>query len=741
MDDYEFLDNIEEDSFDNLLSERYLSYAMSTITSRSLPDARDGLKPVHRRILHAMWGLKLNPQDGYKKSARIVGDVMGRFHPHGDQAIYDAMVRLAQDFSMRWLLVDGQGNFGNIDGDSAAAMRYTEARMTAIGTRMLQDIDEDTVDMKNTYDNETTEPAVLPANFPYLLANGSSGIAVGMMTSIPPHNVAEICDSLLYYLSHRHCEISDIMQFLKGPDFPTGGVIAENENDIITAYTTGRGTIRLRAKYTVEDLQYGNFIIIIHEIPYQVQKSRLIEKISLMITDKKLSMISDIRDESAEDVRIIVTPKNRTYDSDLIMQQLFQLTDLEIKFTLNFNVLTDRGRIPQCCNIKSLLQEYCTHRLEVILRRSQYRYNQLDARLEILDGYIICHDNIDRIINIIRTEDDPKEIIIQEFKLSERQADAILDMRLKSLRRLEAEKLQKERANVIAALEKNDTLINSEAARINVLRQEIRDIRKEFAPDSFISKRRTDFTQAPNNMTIAPIMMIEREPIAICLSENGWIKSLKTHQNKLEEQKFKQGDIGRFLLNCYTTDKIIIMASHGRFYALDAYQLPSGRGFGEPLNLLIDLPAHQKVITMFVYQEDKKCLIASRAGRGFIVAHHQLLAQTKNGKQIMNVKNDDTAFYCIDVDGDHVAVIGDNRRLLVFPITEIPELNKGQGVILQKYKDGGLAGLTIFYIQDGLRWSTGARNRTEKDIRSWLGRRAQIGKMPPHGFPQKDYFQ
>lgn len=733
--------DIQDRELATILSEKYLSYALSTIVSRSLPDVRDGMKPVHRRVIFAMSQLNLKPDLAPKKCARVVGDVIGKFHPHGDSSVYDALVRLAQDFAVRYPLVDGQGNFGNIDGDNAAAMRYTEARMTVVAQLMLEGIDEDTVDFRPTYDGDTVEPVVMPANFPNLLANGSSGIAVGMATNIPPHNVAELCDALEHLIENPSCEVKDLLKFVKGPDFPTGGILAEDKAAIRQAYETGRGSFRMRAVWHVEKLKNDNWQIVVTEIPYQVLKSRLIEKIAELIVNKKLPFIDDITDESAEDVRVVLVPKNKTMDPELIMAQLYKNTDLESRFSLNMNVL-DGGVAPRVMNLKEVLQAFINHRQDVLVRRSKNRLMHIDHRLEVLKGLLIAYLNIDEVIKIIREKDDPKAEMIKRWKLSDVQADAILNMRLRNLRKLEEIEIKKENKELLAEKDDLEKLIASKARQMTAIRKQVQHLHGLFDPKSPLGKRRTDIGKAPADLDIAPEAFIEKEPITVICSEKGWIRAMKGHleEDKIESISYKEGDRAKFALHAETTDKLIMFATNGKFYTLSADKLPPGRGFGEPVRLMIDLSNEADVITLTKYDPDRKLLVAADDGRGFIVPEKEILSQTKNGKQCLLVKDNVEARVCTPVTGDHVAVIGANRKLLIFPLDQVPEMNRGVGVILQRYKDGGLSDAKTFKLKEGLTWYSAGKERLEKSLKSWVGERAQAGLLPPNGFPRTAKF-
>ena len=722
--------------FSEALSERYLAYALSTITSRSLPDVRDGLKPVHRRLLYAMRQLRLDPDQGFKKSARVVGDVMGKFHPHGDAAIYDAMVRLAQEFAMRYRLVDGQGNFGNIDGDNAAAMRYTEARMTNVAQLLLDGIDEDTVDFRATYDGESDEPCLLPAGFPNLLANGAQGIAVGMATSIPPHNVNELADAALHLIKHPNASIDTLMQFVRGPDFPTGGVLVEPEESIREAYGTGRGGFRVRARWAVEKEKGGGWQIAVTEIPYQVQKSRLIERMADMLQAKKLPFLADIRDESAEDLRIVLEPKSRRLEPDVVMESLFRLTDLEVRVPLNLNVLDGNGR-PGVMTLREALNAWLAHRRIVLLRRSQFRLGKIAARLEVLEGYLVVFLNLDEVIAIIREADHPRDELMTRFDLSELQANAILDMRLRALRRLEEMALKAERDSLIAEQEELTSLVGDETLQWGHIAGEIKELKATFQKTD---PRRTDCSAAPDIDLDAAEILIERDPITVICSQKGWIRAMKGHQDLDSEFKYKEGDGPAFVIHAETTDKILLFAENGRFYTLAGDKLPRGRGFGEPVSLMVDLPADVDIVRL-LRADGSRLLVAANTGHGLIVPVDVALAQTRSGKQVLNISGLARAVACCVVKGDMVATVGVNRKLLAFPLSEVPEMTRGKGVILQRFKEGGLADVTVYDSAAGLSWKAGGgRTRTETDMTPWIGKRAAAGKMPPTGFPRPAQF-
>ncbi|USP01703.1 DNA topoisomerase IV subunit A [Bartonella taylorii] len=736
-------EHIEPIELRSALQERYLAYALSTITHRALPDVRDGLKPVHRRIVHAMRLLKLNPGQSYAKCARIIGDVMGKFHPHGDASIYDALVRLAQNFAVRYPLIDGQGNFGNIDGDNAAAMRYTEARMTEVAALLLEGINENAIDFRLTYNEEDEEPVVLPGAFPNLLANGSSGIAVGMATSIPPHNVAELCDAALHLITHPDAHDEELNQFVLGPDFPTGGILVEPKKSIEESYRTGRGFFRLRSRWHQEAGSRGSYVIIVTEIPYQVQKSRLIEKTAELLLARRLPMLEDIRDESAEDIRIVLVPKNRTIDPELLMESLFKLTDFEVRFPLNLNVLS-LGKIPNVLSLRKSLQQWLEHRQEVLIRRSHYRLDEIDRRLEILHGYLIAYLNLDEVIQIIREEDEPKKELIDRFELTENQAEAILNMRLRSLRKLEEFEIRKEFETLKAEKEKLQSLLASHTKQWEIISEEIIKVRKIFGPDTFLGKRRTTFEEAPRH-DISDIhqAMIEKEPVTIVISEKGWMRALKGHLSDYKALSFKEGDCLKLAFPAFTTDKIVVVSTGGKFFAIGANSLPGGRGHGEPIRILVDMDDEHDVLTAFVHNAEEKLLLVSFHGNGFIVPAAEVIANTRKGKQIMNVKSPDKVKLCVPVKGDHVAVVGENRKMLIFAIEQIPEMNRGKGVRLQRYKEGGILDAKTFNLSEGLTWQDTAErcfNRQVNDLIEWMGTRAGGGRLVPKGFPKSGKF-
>ena len=735
--------NVVDLPIQDALSERYLSYALSTIMSRSLPDVRDGLKPVHRRLLYAMHELKLNPEGAPKKCARVVGDVIGKYHPHGDQAVYDALVRLAQDFAVRYPLIDGQGNFGNIDGDNAAAMRYTESRMTATALRLLEGIEEDAIDFRATYDGEDSEPVVLPANFPNLLANGASGIAVGMATNIPPHNVSEICDGLLLMLEEGDPDIKKLVRAIPGPDFPTGGILVEDKDNIVEAYRTGKGAFRLRAKWEKEDLKQGQYQIVVTEIPYQLQKAKLIEKIAEMIHARKIPLLDDIIDESAEDVRIVLVPKNRNVEPDILMEALFRNSDLETRFNMNLNVL-ENGTTPRVMPLGDILRSWLDHRQQVLIRRSNHRLEKVKHRIEVLDGYLVVYLNIDEVIQIIRESDEPKQELIDAFGLSEVQAEAVLNMRLRSLRKLEEIEIKKEHDSLSKEKAQLEKLIKSESAQWDCIRGDIEKIKEDYSKKTPLGRRRTELGKAPKPVAVdLDEAMIEKEPITFVCSEKGWVRAMKGHGINPDDLKYKDGDAGQFVMEVMTTDKLLILGSNGRFFTLGCDKLPPGRGFGEPLRIMIDLPNESHPVAILRYEPGQQLMIARSDGKGFRVKSDDVLAQTKSGKQIVTVDKKASVHVCkpIAQNDDHIAVIGENRKLLIFPLEEVPELSKGMGVILQKYKDGGLSDFKTFNMEDGFTFPYGSGMREVEDLTAWLGKRAQTGRMPPNGFPRNNKFE
>ncbi len=725
------------------LEERYLAYALSTIVNRALPDVRDGLKPVHRRILYAMREMRLLPTGGYKKSAKVVGEVMGNFHPHGDQSIYDALVRLAQDFAVRYPLVDGQGNFGNVDGDNPAAMRYTEARMTAVADLLLAGIDEDAVDFRPTYDGEGQEPVVLPGAFPNLLANGSSGIAVGMATNIPPHNAAELCDAALHLIKHSNATLAKLMEFVPGPDFPTGGIIVSSREILAEAYRTGRGSIRVRARWQVEELGRGTWAAVVTEIPYQVQKSRLIEAIAGLIEARKLPLVADIRDESAEDIRIVVEPRSRSVDAKLMMESLFRTTDLEARFSLNMNVLS-RGQVPNVLSLREVLLEWLEHRKIVLVRRSHFRLGKIAQRLEVLGGYLVAYLNLDEVIRIIREEDEPKAVMMARWELTDTQVEAILNMRLRALRKLEEFEIRKEFEALTAEQADLEGLVRSDERQWKCVAYEIAQVRKDFGPETELGRRRTGFADAPE-IDIGDMQqaMIDREPVTVVLSEKGWIRALRGHLADLGTLTFKEGDRLKRAFTAHTTDKVMVMSTGGKFFTLEAAKLPGGRGHGEPVRLMLDMDKDQDVVTIFPYDPNRRLVVASSAGYGFVVAESELVANTRKGKQVLNVSGADEAKICVPAEGDMIAVVGTNRKMLVFPMQQLPEMARGKGVRLQRYKDGEIADARGFKAEAGLAWTDGAgrlHTRTLDELRDWVGDRAQAGRLAPAGFPKSNRF-
>ncbi len=734
--------SIAEEPFADALSTRYLTYALSTIMARSLPDVRDGLKPVHRRLLWAMRLLKLDPETAYKKCARVVGDVIGKYHPHGDQSVYDALVRLSQTFAVRYPLIDGQGNFGNIDGDNAAAMRYTEARLTRVAVEMMDGLDEESVGFKPNYDGSEEEPEVFPGGFPNLLANGAAGIAVGMATSIPPHNLAELVDGFLLLLDNPQVSVDELVAKIPGPDFPTGGIIIDSRESILSAYQTGRGAFRLRARWRVEEQARGTWLIIIEDMPYQVQKSKLIEDIAQLIADRKVPILEDVRDESAEEVRLVLEPKSRNVDPQFLMENLFKLTDLEIRFSLNLNVL-DKARTPHVMSLRQAMQAFLDHQLDVLQNRTRHRLSKIDDRLEILGGYLIAYLNLDEVIRIIREEDEPKSSLIKAFGLTDRQAEAILNMRLRSLRKLEEFEIRKEEKALRAERRQLADLLGSPAALRERIKQDLTGLLTYYGAETTIGKRRTSFEAAPDVGEVSLEAMIEKEPITVVCSAKGWIRALKGHVPLTDEQKFKEGDGPRFAFHAHTTDKILLSGEAGKFYTLGGDKLPGGRGFGEPVRLMVDLDAGADIVSLSIYQPGQKLLVAASDGRGFLVSSDDCLASTKAGKQILSPKDKAKLKVVAPAEGDHLAIVGDNRKLLIFPITDLPEMTRGQGVMLQKYKDGGMADAKIFTLADGLSWPMGGdtgRTRTETNLADWIGERAQAGRLPPSGFPKSNRF-
>ncbi|MCP8938369.1 DNA topoisomerase IV subunit A [Alsobacter sp. SYSU M60028] len=737
-------EGVESIDLKSALEERYLAYALSTIMHRALPDARDGLKPVHRRILHAMRLLRLDPGSAFKKCARIVGDVIGKFHPHGDQAVYDALVRLAQDFAQRYPLVDGQGNFGNIDGDGAAAYRYTEARMTDVARLLLDGIDEDAVDFRDTYNGEDEEPVVLPAAFPNLLANGSQGIAVGMATSIPPHNAAELCDAALYLITHPTATSDQLMTFVPGPDFPTGGIIVEARASILETYRTGRGSFRVRARWHKEEVGRGGWVIVVTEIPYLVPKARLIEKTAELLNERKLPMLADIRDESAEDVRIVLEPRSRTVDPALLMEALFKLTELESRIPMNMNVLSG-GVVPRVLGLNEALREWLDHRRVVLQRRSAFRLAQIEKRLEILRGLLIVYLDLDKVIKIIREEDEPKAELMRFFELTDNQAEAILNTRLRSLRKLEEMELKRELDNLVKEKDEIDALLASGDKQWKTIAWQIREVKKSFGPETPLGKRRTSFADAPDvgDFDIAEAM-VEREPLTVVATQKGWIRALKGHVQDLSTLQFKGDDALKTAFFSETTAKVLVLATNGKVYTLDAAKLPGGRGFGDPIRLMADIDEGADIVDVWPYKAGGKLLFVSTEGRGFVALADDVVANTRKGRQVLNVDAKHKAALVTPVEGDHVAVVGENRKLLAFPLDQVPEMGRGKGVRLQRYKDGGVSDAKVFRLEDGLTWlDTSGRTWTVSaaDLKDWLGNRAESGRLPPKGFPKTNRFK
>ncbi len=726
-------------AFADALGERYLAYALSTIMSRSLPDVRDGLKPVHRRLLFAMRQLRLDPSTGFKKCARVVGDVIGKFHPHGDTAVYDALVRLAQEFAVRYPLIEGQGNFGNIDGDNAAAMRYTEARLTEVAAALLDGIDEDTVDFADTYDGEESEPVVLPARFPNLLANGASGIAVGMATSIPPHNAGEVCDAALHLLAQPNADVAALVERMPGPDFATGCVLVEPPESILEAYRTGRGSFRLRARWEVERLKHGQYRIVVTEIPYQVPKARVIERIAALLAERKLALLGDMRDESAESVRIVLEPKSRAVDAATLMESVFRLTDLDIRVSLNMNVL-DGDNVPRVMNLREVLQAFLDHRREVLLRRTRHRLEAIARRLEVVDGHLVAYLNLDEVIAIVRTDDDPKAALMARFELTGAQAEAILNMRLRALRKLEEIAIRREREALGAEQADLDRLLGETRRQRAMLKSELDDIRARFGGDGALGRRRTTLGEPPAGIEVAQSALVEREPITVLCSRKGWIRSVKGHGNGVDA-KYKEGDGERFVVHAETTDRLVLFATNGRFYTLACDRLPRGRGFGEPLRLMLELGNDHDAVALFVHVPGRRLFVAASDGRGFVVGEDGVVAQTRGGKQTLAPGPGAEAAVCVPAEGDSVAVIGEKRKLLIFPLDEVPVMTRGRGVILQRYREGGLADATVFTRADGLVCRLGGeRTRTFAELEPWTGRRAQAGRLPPSGFPKSNRF-
>src|SRR5712691_5938510 len=732
----------EEIALREALEERYLAYALSTIVNRALPDARDGLKPVHRRLLYAMAQLRLDPGAAFKKCARVVGDVIGKFHPHGDQAVYDALVRLAQDFAQRYPLVDGQGNFGNVDGDNPAAMRYTEARLTEVAHLLLEGIDENAIDFKPTYDGSENEPAVLPAAFPNLLANGSQGIAVGMATSIPPHNAAELCDAALHLIATPNARSRTLLKYVPGPDFPTGGVVVDPPEAIAEAYSSGRGSFRVRARWHKEDTGRGTYLIVVTEIPWLVQKGRLVERLAELINDKKLPLVADARDESAEDIRLVIEPRSRTVDAGLLMESLFKLTELENRIPLNMNVLS-KGRVPKVVGLAEALGEWLAHRREVLLRRSQFRLDRIEHRLEVLGGYLIAYLNIDKVIKIIRNEDEPKPALIKAFKLTEIQADAILNMRLRSLRRLEEIEIRTEDKNLRSELKGIKTLLGSEVEQWSKVGGQVRKVRDLFGPKTPLGKRRTTFADAPeHDLAAIEEAFVEREPVTVVVSDKGWVRTLKGHVADLSGLTFKTDDQLGSAFFAETTSKLLLFATNGRFYSLDVAKLPGGRGHGEPIRMFIDMEQDAAIVSLFVNTGGRKFLVASHEGQGFVVSEDDCVGNTRKGKQVLNVEMPNEARAIATVIGDTVAVIGTNHKMVLFPLDQVPEMARGRGVRLQKYTSAGLSGAATFDSKAGLTWKDSAgrdQSMSWKELADWRGNRADAGRLA-HGLPKSNKF-
>jgi topoisomerase-4 subunit A len=735
-------DGIEPINLRDALEERYLAYALSTIMHRALPDVRDGLKPVHRRILYAMHQLRLTPDGGFLKCAKIVGDAMGDYHPHGNQAIYDALARLAQDFAVRYPLIDGQGNFGNVDGDNPAAERYTEARITTTAADLLEGLEEETVDFRPNYDGRKMEPVVLPAAFPNLLANGSSGIAVGMATNIPPHNADELCAGLLHLIKHPNATIEKLVEMIPGPDFPGGGVLVEPREQILEAYKTGRGGFRLRAKWTKEDTGRGTYQIVVTEVPYQVQKAKLVERIAELLTEKKLPLLGDVRDESAEEIRLVLEPKSRTVDPLLLMESLFRLTELEVRFGLNMNVLSG-GQIPNVLSLRDVLRQWLEHRIDVLVKRSQFRLRKIEHRLEVLDGYLIAYLNIDEVIRIVRFEDDPKAKLMARFKLTEVQAEAILNLRLRSLSKLEEFEIKAEHDKLSKERRQLQQLLKSDDLQWERIAEEVKATRERYSKSTKLGARRTSFAEAPVIDIDLDAALIEKEPITIVLSDKGWVRALKGHVDDLAKLEFKQGDKLKRAIKASTTDKLLLLATNGKIFTLEASLLPGGRGQGEPVRLMIDLEENHDVADAFIYQPGRKLLIASTGGYGFIVPEDEVVASTRKGKQVLNVTEPEEAKLIVPVDGDTIATVGENRKLLIFKLDEVNEMTRGKGVILQRFADGKLADARVFKKADGLTWLDSAGRTftlSWSELRDWVGVRAQAGRIVPKGFPRSNSF-
>jgi len=735
--------DVQEIALREALEERYLAYALSTIMHRALPDARDGLKPVHRRILYGMRLLRLDPGTAFKKSAKIVGDVMGNFHPHGDQAIYDALVRLAQDFNSRYPLIDGQGNFGNIDGDNPAAYRYTEARLTEVARLILDGIEEDAVDFRANYDGQAQEPVVLPGAFPNLLANGAQGIAVGMATAIPPHNAAELCDAALHLIEHPKARSRNLLKFVPGPDFPTGGVVVDPPEAIAEAYATGRGSFRVRARWHKEETGRGTYVIVVTQIPWLVQKSRLMERLGELLNERKLPLVAEVRDESAEDIRLVIEPRARTVDPALLMESLFKLTELESRIPLNMNVLV-KGRVPKVVGLAEALSEWLSHRREVLVRRSRHRLAQIEHRLEVLGGYLVAYLNLDKVIKIIRSEDEPKPVLMKTFKLSDVQADAILNMRLRNLRRLEEMEIRQEDKNLRAEKKSIEGLLRSEDQQWKTVADQIKDVRAKFGPKTPLGKRRTSFALAPEHDEAAiEAAMVEREPVTVVVSEKGWFRALKGHVTDLSAIAFKADDRLKLAFFAETTSKLLVFATNGRFYTIEASKLPGGRGHGEPVRLFFDLEQEADLVAVFPFRGGRKFLVASGAGRGFVVNEDECLANTRKGKQVLNVALPDEARAIAPVEGELAASVGENRKMVIFPLDQVPEMGRGRGVRLQRYKDGGLSDVKTFKAEDGLTWVDPAGRVftvAMRELADWRGNRADAGRLAPKGFPKINKF-
>jgi topoisomerase IV subunit A len=730
-------------SLRDALEERYLQYALSTITGRALPDARDGLKPVHRRILYGMQILRLDPASPFKKCAKIVGDVMGSFHPHGDQAIYDALVRLAQDFSSRYPLVDGQGNFGNVDGDAAAAYRYTEARMTAVARLLLEGIDEDAVDFRPNYSGEEKEPIVLPAALPNLLANGSQGIAVGMATSVPPHNIAELCDAALFLIQNRSATAEKLLGFVKGPDFPTGGIVVDTREQIAETYRTGRGSFRVRSRWKKEEGSRGQWVVVVTEIPYGVQKSRLIERVAELIAERKLPLVADLRDESAEDVRIVIEPRARNVEPELMMETLFKLSEFESRFPVNMNVLVD-GAVPRVVSLDEALRQWLDHRRVVLERRSRHRLAAIVRRLEVLAGMIVVFLNLDKVIRIIREEDDPKAVLKARFKLTDLQVDYILDTRLRALRRLEEMELRKENAALAKEKAEIEELLADERKQWKAITAQIRELKKTFAADSPLGRRRTTFEDAPQTTDVDLVeAMIEREPVTVVITQKGWIRSLKGHISDLSSLQFKGDDALGAAFFAFTTSKVLAFASNGKVFTFEVAKLPGGRGYGEPIRLMADIDEDASILSVIPHQPGEALLLVSSDGRGFVAAQDDLVGTTRKGKAALTTEGPSQLKIVVPAEGDHVAIIGENRKLLVFPLEEAPRMARGKGVRLQRYKDGGASDAKVFKLADGLSWkdaSGRAFSVSKSEIKEWIGHRAEAGRLPPRGFPKSNRF-